>query len=292
MPTRRPTRSSGSPPRSRCRPPSARPSCSASAIWPAAAGCCPTTASSSTQAALAAARRIDAVRLTLERVEQRVRQEEMERLAAEAELRALRAQINPHFLFNALTTIGYLIEAAPPRATVDAAAPHLAAAQRAALRGRVDDARPRSRAGRALPGDRARAVRGAAPRRHRRPAGAAPAAGALPDPAAAGRERRQARRRPGDARRRGAGRGAARRRRAGRRCWSWRCATPARRSAPIPTSASAGSASATSSSGWPDTTVGGQPVAVGGARGDHCRSAAAAVGAGRRGGAEARRALG
>jgi LytS/YehU family sensor histidine kinase len=31
-------------------------------------------------------------------------------------LRALRAQINPHFLFNALTTVGYLIQTAPDRA--------------------------------------------------------------------------------------------------------------------------------------------------------------------------------
>lgn len=67
-------------------------------------------------AALAAARRIDAVRLSQERFERRLREQEMAQLAAEAELRALRAQIHPHFLFNALTTIGYLIEAAPPRA--------------------------------------------------------------------------------------------------------------------------------------------------------------------------------
>jgi two-component system sensor histidine kinase LytS len=31
-------------------------------------------------------------------------------------LRALRAQLNPHFLFNALTTVGYLVQVAPDRA--------------------------------------------------------------------------------------------------------------------------------------------------------------------------------
>ena len=62
------------------------------------------------------ARRIDTIRLTRERYDQGVREQEMAKLAAEAELRALRSQINPHFLFNALTTIGYLIQAAPERA--------------------------------------------------------------------------------------------------------------------------------------------------------------------------------
>ena len=38
------------------------------------------------------------------------------KLAAEAQLTALRAQINPHFLFNSLTTIGYLIKANPYKA--------------------------------------------------------------------------------------------------------------------------------------------------------------------------------
>jgi two-component system LytT family sensor kinase len=62
------------------------------------------------------ARRIDALRVTHERCEQNLREQEINKLATEAQLRALRAQVNPHFLFNALTTIGYLIQTAPDRA--------------------------------------------------------------------------------------------------------------------------------------------------------------------------------
>lgn len=66
--------------------------------------------------ALAGARRIDAIRVTQERIERELREQELARLAAEAKLTALRSQINPHFLFNALTTIGYLIQNAPEKA--------------------------------------------------------------------------------------------------------------------------------------------------------------------------------
>ncbi len=62
------------------------------------------------------ARRIDALRVTHERCEQETREQEFSKLAAEAQLTALRAQINPHFLFNALTTIGYLIQTTPEKA--------------------------------------------------------------------------------------------------------------------------------------------------------------------------------
>jgi two-component system, LytTR family, sensor kinase len=66
--------------------------------------------------ALIASRRIDAVRVLHERCDREFREQEFSRLATEAQLAALRAQINPHFLFNALTTIGYLIQTAPEKA--------------------------------------------------------------------------------------------------------------------------------------------------------------------------------
>jgi LytS/YehU family sensor histidine kinase len=66
--------------------------------------------------AIMVARRLDALRVTHERCEQNLREQEINKLATEAQLRALRAQDNPHFLFNALTTISYLVQTAPDRA--------------------------------------------------------------------------------------------------------------------------------------------------------------------------------
>lgn len=67
-------------------------------------------------AAMLVGRRIDELRVTEERYERDLREKDMRRLATEAELRALRAQLNPHFLFNALTTVGHLITTSPSRA--------------------------------------------------------------------------------------------------------------------------------------------------------------------------------
>lgn len=67
-----------------------------------------------------AARRLDSLRVAQERHDRNLRENDMRRLATEAELRALRAQLNPHFLFNALTTIGYLIETAAPERSLGA----------------------------------------------------------------------------------------------------------------------------------------------------------------------------
>jgi two-component system, LytTR family, sensor kinase len=66
--------------------------------------------------AFIAARRIDAIRVTHERYQSEYREQEFSKLATEAQLTALRSQINPHFLFNALTTIGYLIQTSPDKA--------------------------------------------------------------------------------------------------------------------------------------------------------------------------------
>jgi two-component system LytT family sensor kinase len=46
------------------------------------------------------------------------REEQLRSLATEAELKALKAQINPHFLFNTLNTIAALIHTDPTRAEV------------------------------------------------------------------------------------------------------------------------------------------------------------------------------
>ncbi|HUF02594.1 MAG TPA: histidine kinase [Aridibacter sp.] len=62
---------------------------------------------------LAAGRKIDSLRAGRELREREARERELARLTAEARLSALRSQINPHFLFNALTTVGHLIRTAP-----------------------------------------------------------------------------------------------------------------------------------------------------------------------------------
>ena len=56
------------------------------------------------------------LRVSHERYEQKFREQEFAKLATEAQLTALRSQINPHFLFNALTTLGYLIKTSPEKA--------------------------------------------------------------------------------------------------------------------------------------------------------------------------------
>jgi two-component system LytT family sensor kinase len=60
--------------------------------------------------------RIEALLAERERIERQAREAKLLQLAAESELKALRAQINPHFLFNSLNTIADLIVTDPVKA--------------------------------------------------------------------------------------------------------------------------------------------------------------------------------
>jgi signal transduction histidine kinase len=66
--------------------------------------------------AAAAGRTLYNLRLIEARRRQAVEEEELRKLVAQSELMALRAQINPHFFFNALNSVASLIAEDPPRA--------------------------------------------------------------------------------------------------------------------------------------------------------------------------------
>lgn len=61
-------------------------------------------------------RRLEALEFERERRERQFREERLQHLLTEAELKALRAQVDPHFLFNTLNTIADLITSNPPKA--------------------------------------------------------------------------------------------------------------------------------------------------------------------------------
>jgi K+-sensing histidine kinase KdpD len=61
-------------------------------------------------------RALENLRLHEARRQQSIEEEELRKLVAQSELMALRAQINPHFFFNALNSVASLIVEDPPRA--------------------------------------------------------------------------------------------------------------------------------------------------------------------------------
>jgi two-component system LytT family sensor kinase len=65
---------------------------------------------------LQASRRLDAIHFEQQQRALHVREERLKRLLTEAELKALRTQVDPHFLFNTLNTIADLIGSKPLQA--------------------------------------------------------------------------------------------------------------------------------------------------------------------------------
>jgi two-component system LytT family sensor kinase len=62
--------------------------------------------------------RLEALELEHEKAARKSKEERLRRQVTEAELRALRAQVNPHFLFNSLNTVADLIVTDPAKAEV------------------------------------------------------------------------------------------------------------------------------------------------------------------------------
>jgi LytS/YehU family sensor histidine kinase len=58
----------------------------------------------------------ETVFLVREAENEKLKKEQLERARAEAELQALKNQIDPHFIFNSLNTLSHLIEKDPPKA--------------------------------------------------------------------------------------------------------------------------------------------------------------------------------
>ena len=119
--------------------------------------------------------------------------EEQKRLLAQSEIKLLQAQINPHFLFNALNTLAAVIRSDPEEAR--RIVRYLSTFFRKSLKrpSTESHARRRDRTRRCLPAHRTRAVRRPAARRHRRARGTAVRAAAGLHAAADRRERHQVR---------------------------------------------------------------------------------------------------
>jgi hypothetical protein len=249
------------------------------ARWARGVACCPTTWRCLEAAAVLAARRVDVLRVAQERWDREAREREIRRLATEAELRALRAQLNPHFLFNALTTVGHLMQEAPDRALSTLL--RLTGLLRAVLKPTAGDLVPLGEEMEIvesyLPSSGARSRSGCAcGRRARRAARAAAAAAAA---AAAGGERGEARHLAAARRRRGRGAGAG----GGTRAASGACTSPwptpgaARRRGDWRGARGTGSASRAWSSGWRGSSA---PAPSSASRARRARHHGGAVGAG------------